>query len=128
MIRRFRPFSRGMTLIEVLAGLVVLGTVLASVAVARSRYMHQAALADQRAAAVTAADRLLNDWWRQSEPLPQNASGQIDEQLTWRTHVLVNPAARQLGADIVRLEMLRGSSEPLVTVDVLVPPVKEEKP
>src|SRR5580698_4819347 len=123
MNRRSRLSSRGMTLIEVLAGLVVLGTLLASVAVARSRYMHQAALADQRAAAVIAADRLLNNWWGQSDPLPRSASGQIDDRLSWQTHVLVNPTARQMGADIVRLEMFRGSSEPLVTVDVLVPPV-----
>src|SRR3954463_9256722 len=92
MRRRSNPFSgpragarrvaerRGVTLVEVLAGLVLLGTVLASVMIARGRFLRQWAQAEQRLAAVRAADLMVSRWIAagpQAVPVP--AQGLVDD-------------------------------------------------
>ena len=65
-----RPWHRrrlrrpGLTLIEVVAGLALLATVLVLVFAARDRVAHQQVRADRRLAAVAAADALVADWLR----------------------------------------------------------------
>ena len=51
-----------------LAGLVVLGTLLAAVAIARGRFLRQWADADRRIVVTQAANRLLARWF--TEPVP----------------------------------------------------------
>src|SRR5437667_12469498 len=61
--RKFAGARRaGVTLVEVLAGLLLLGTVLASALIARGRFLRQWAAADQRLAAAHAADAMLATW------------------------------------------------------------------
>jgi hypothetical protein len=64
-----------MTLIEVAAGLAILGTLMASLLVARSRYLRQWATAGRKQEAVIAADALLSAWWNQIETLPRHGTG-----------------------------------------------------
>src|SRR3954464_10234738 len=83
----------GVTLVEVLAGLVLLGTVLASVTIARGRFMRQWAQAEQRLTAVHAADALMARWMSggpQAVPVP--AQGQVDDLpgYVWRTRSVAN--------------------------------------
>src|SRR4029434_11142198 len=101
MKQRSNPFcSRrrpaGMTLVEVIAGLVVLGTLLAAVTVARGRFLRQWAEADRRVPATRAADALLSEWLsgspqavpiRSQGPLVGGAANQI-----WRTQVIRDSA------------------------------------
>src|SRR4051794_8506660 len=86
---RRRP---AMTLVEVVAALALLGTLLAAVLVVRVRYARQSAAAERRLQAVAAADALLSAWHRDPRSLPRFGSGQVagDAQLAWRTAVVPN--------------------------------------
>ncbi len=117
-----------MTLIELLAGLVILGTLVGSVLVARSRYLHQLAQAQRVLEATVAADRLLETWWNHRQQLPLASSGTIEhaEQLLWCIQER-EPAAEDLaGTSIVTVQVLDGrmpqGTAPLVTVELLLPP------
>src|SRR3954454_16567129 len=105
--RRRGADRRGVTLIEVLAGLVLLGTVLASVMIARGRFVRQWAQAEQRLAAVHAADAMLAQWLSAgSQAVPVPAQGRLDDQpgYVWRTRRVPSPQADELSAGVVRLE------------------------
>lgn len=130
MNSRLTPSSprsrRGTTLIEVLAGLLVLGTLLVSVTVARARFIRQAADAERRLRATRAADALLNNWFTGPAPsVPASASGPLPDApgCSWRTRSLRDPAAAQVDAVVVRLEIfdraIAASAAPVLTIDLL---------
>jgi type II secretory pathway pseudopilin PulG len=125
--RRPRRYRRGTTLIEVLAGLVVLGTLLVSIAIARARFVHQSADADRRLRATRAADAMLATWFAGPTPaVPIRATGALDGEpdFAWRTRIIASPPAANLGAVVVRLEVtdrsMLNAAAPVVTVDLLV--------
>src|SRR4051812_18789944 len=104
-----RPTARrAMTLVEVVAALALLGTLLAAVLVVRVRYARQSAAAGRRLQAVAAADALLAGWHADPRSLPRFGSGRVDgdAQLGWRTAVVPNRDVNDLGVDVVRLEIL----------------------
>src|SRR5687767_9012408 len=123
MKRRSIPFSSrgcrhrpaGMTLVEVMAGLVVLGTLLAAVTVARGRFLRQWAEADRRLAATRAVDALLSEWLSGSpQAVPVNSRGSLvggAAKQFWRTQVIRDAAAAELGAVVVRLEVFDADAE-----------------
>jgi hypothetical protein len=118
------------TLIEILAGLVILGTLLVSVAIARGRFLRQIAEADRRLVAVRAADALLATWMSgPPQNVPVGKQGILDPvlSLTWRTRAIRDPDASRLGAIIVRMEVFDASSSalknagaPVFTVEFLL--------
>ncbi len=116
-----------MTLIEVVAGLAILATVLSSIIAIKVRTVHASRLAGQRRAAVSAADALLSTWWQDRSAFPRAASGPVPghADLVWQTQTLPNPTARTLGADVVRLDLFSGNhlqgGESLVSVEVVLP-------
>ena len=127
----------GLTLIEVMVGLAILGTLLASLVVARARYLRQWAWAGRKADAVQAADQLLTRWWSNPEKFPHHGEGLLPKaRLRWKTYEIGNPAASDLEARVVRLEIFekvevtsemaesKGKSMPLVHVDVVLDPTK----
>ena len=98
----------GTTLIEVLAGLVVLGTLLVSVTMARARFLHQWSDADRRLVAIHAADAMISGWIAgppQSIPLRSEGVLEKASDLRWRTSVIRDPQAASLGALVVRTEV-----------------------
>src|SRR4051812_22873145 len=97
-----------MTLVEVVAALAMLGTLLVAVLLARAAYVRQAAAADRRLQAIAAADALLAAWHRDPASLPRGGSGVVagDGQFSWRTRAVANPDAAALGAETLRLEVL----------------------
>ena len=116
-----------MTLIEVVAGLAILGTLLASLVVARSRYLMQWALAGRKEQAVVAADRLLSSWWAAPDKWPRHGEGDLPQtKMRWRTSILDNPVAKDLDAQVVRLEIFESADSsleeqrPLSQVDVVL--------
>src|SRR5687768_10832178 len=117
---------RGATLIEVLAGLVLLGTILSSALVARGRFQRQWRAAEDKLAAVRAGDELVAQWIAApagSAPVPGEGAVSHEPELRWRTTWLRDPYAQRLGARAARLEILdgRGSSRAtLASVEFLL--------
>src|SRR5215204_1556207 len=111
---------RGATLIEALAGLVVLGTLLVSITIARGRFVRQRALAEQKIAASTAVDALVSKWMAANgSAIPISAAGGLDglPRHTWRTRVIENKP--DLHASIVRLQVTNESNATVLTLDLL---------
>jgi type II secretory pathway pseudopilin PulG len=115
-------------LIEVLAGLVLLGTILSSALVARGRFQRQWRAAEEKLAAVRAADELVSEWIAAAPgaaPVPGEGAVSRASDLRWRTTWLRDPYAQRLGARVARLEMLDGrggSRAVLATVEFLLQP------
>ena len=135
-MRRRRLVRRGTTLIELLAGLVVLGVLLVAVGMARARFMRQSAEAEQRLADVRAADALLSRWLDGPSPqVPLHDQGRLDGSADriWRTRLKNEPSASALGALVVRLEIVDGhgphgpNAQAEFAVDVLVHDVRTER-
>jgi hypothetical protein len=117
----------------VLAGLVVLGTVLVSVTIARGRFLRQWGDAQRKLAATHAADALLGQWMAGPPgAVPVESSAALTDlpDCYWQTHRLDQPAAAGLSAAVVRLEIFQKNQSsrepmlvraaPLVSVDFLV--------
>ncbi len=102
----------GLTLIEVVAALVILGTILVGIVLSRSRHLRQIALTERKMQAVRAADGLLTGWWSSPEGIPLEASGDVDSDpsLRWRTEVRDRPGLEELNVRVVRLEILENRS------------------
>jgi type II secretory pathway pseudopilin PulG len=114
---------RGVTLIEAIAGLVVLGTLLVSITIARGRFIRQRALAEQKIAAASAVDALVSRWMAgNASAIPAPAAGPLENvsNHTWRTRILSDRFASDLGASIIRLEVTnRSTDSPVLTLDLL---------
>jgi prepilin-type N-terminal cleavage/methylation domain-containing protein len=129
---------RGTTLIEVLAGLVILATLLVAVSVARGRFLRQWADADARLRAARAADVLMASWTSgDTIAVPANASGPLDGVRggRWRTRVIPSASAADVSTRIVRLEVSRqltaaegARDEPVLSVDLLTPAPRRVQP
>jgi len=116
-----------MTLIETVAGIGLLGTVLVAALLVEVQCKRQSAAAARRTEAVQAADALLGRWWLDPDGIPPDGSGSIEspQPLLWRTRTLDDEAAGKLGCAVVRLEVGPegevADSKAWVTVDVVVP-------
>ena len=114
MFENFSPPSprRALTLVEVLAALVILGTLLAGMVMAKARHTRQIALTRQRQDALRLADQLLSRWWASPAGVPVNARGIADPDnlWTWETRLVNNPAIEDLGARVVRVEVRPASA------------------
>lgn len=123
------PSNNGFTLIEVVASLLLVGTLLVAVLMAHRRSAHQTRLAGQRLSAISALDQLLT--------LRANPDGNTtgEEQLPsgkipglnpyqWRTIERYDSAAELLGALILRVEVFDPNYEQaktLAAVELLAP-------
>ncbi len=75
-----------MTLIEVVASLALMGSLMVTVILAQSRLTRQYHLARQKTHAVHLADELLHGWVNSREGIPRNGQGEAAEMsLTWQT-------------------------------------------
>jgi prepilin-type N-terminal cleavage/methylation domain-containing protein len=109
---------RGLTLIEVVAGLALLSVLLVAVLTAKARATRQWINSARRLEATAAADRLLTRWWPDRAHFPRDAAGRVpgDSGLFWRTSTVRNDAVNSLVASVVRLEVLDGRTNPPVTL------------
>ena len=119
-----RSRRRGTTLIEVLLGLVVLSTLLVSVAMARGRFLRQWADADHKLAQCRAADALLARWLAGPPAAVPLAGRGTTDGTAWQTRVVPSPAAATVQAVVVRLDVFAADHSPPVSVDFLVHDVR----
>ena len=98
-----------MTLIEVIAGLVVLAVLVSAVALARGRALGQWGTAQRNSRAAAAVDRMVAGWFGgetgESIPVPSQGALAGAENCTWRTSVVRDPSAARVGCVVVRLEV-----------------------
>ncbi len=131
MIVRSKSYFRtsrhhGLTLIEVVASLAILGSLLVAILQARGRSIQQWSAANRRIEAVAVADALLSQWWQKPEALPHQGTGQIagDSRLAWRTRLMEEKSLEEFGLEKVRLEIMdqdaKEPNDPLVTVDLVL--------
>jgi prepilin-type N-terminal cleavage/methylation domain-containing protein len=128
--------ARGLTLIEVVAAIAILGTILVGVVLSSARLTHQAALARRQAVAVRAADELITRWWTAKEGVPVGAEGAVesDPTLLWTVQLVENEPVARLGARVVRVTIceadpktsaMAAAEEELVNVDLVMPVPKK---
>ena len=119
-----------MTLIEVLAGLVIIGTLLASMIVAKSRFVRQWHSSNARMEAIVIADKLLAQWWQTPEKFPRSDEGPVpdNERFHWRTRIVDDFNTEESNieiVEIVRLEIFGSDNEketrPLASVEIVLP-------
>ena len=118
----------GVTLIEVLAALALLGSLAVAMVLSRGRLVEQHQRAEQKMQAIDIADQLLAQWWA-SEPkaIPVNTSGPVEghQDWVWETASYQQRALQPFDAHIVRLRIVDASAlgEPveLTSIDVVVP-------
>jgi prepilin-type N-terminal cleavage/methylation domain-containing protein len=116
---------KAFTLIEVVASLLLVGTLLVTVMTAHRRLVNQGRLAQERIAAVAALDELLASAQASGvDPLVQ-IQGKVpgNNPYTWRTSLRDDSAARSLGGSIVRIELYnqKDTTVALATVELLQP-------
>lgn len=118
----------GVTLIEVLAAMALLGSLAVAMVLSRGRLVDQHQLAQQKMDAVNVADALLAQWWT-GDPaaFPVGETGDIDSHpdWAWQTREIPNLALRPFAARVVQLRIVDASApgEPveLTSVDLVLP-------
>src|SRR5438874_7524978 len=130
MNRRSNNFfaaRRGTTLVEVIAALVILGTILAAILIARGRFVRQDVQARRKIEATRALDALVDGWMNgPASAIPAHATGTFPDNSgqTWSTHVIHDPSAEEIGARVLRVDVFdRSERGPIVSVDLLMHPV-----
>ena len=116
---------QGTTLIEVLAGLLLLGTLLVSVTVARGRFIQQWTAADRKLTAIRWADSQIAQWLAGPvTAVPVGGEGTLDApaKCSWRTRRVADTSAESLGAAVIRLEIIdrENGNAALASVDFLL--------
>ena len=123
--------TSGVTLVEVMAGLALLGTLLVSMVLARGRLLEQKIQATRTLDAAAVAERVLAEWWQDPAAIPVGESGEIEgEGLLWRTERRGDVEAKKSGAQVVRLELRRkeaGATQPLLQLEFALPLPEEER-
>ena len=115
------------TLVEVIAGIALLGTLLAGLMLGFSAHVRQYKAARQRIQATEMLDRQLEQWYAEGSELPIDREGALSSEppLTWRTSTVRSPQAVRLNAVIVRVEVRRpdrpDSSPPVIAMELLAP-------
>lgn len=125
----------GVTLIEVVAAIAILGTILVGVVMSKARHTRQVALTLRINQAVLVADELIAGWWASEAGPPIGASGIAGGEavFVWETHLVKNEALAALGTRVLHVEIreaegalgARAAEGAVVAVDLVLPaPVK----
>lgn len=118
----------GVTLIEVLAALALLGSLAVAMVLSRGRLREQHALAEKKLEAVAVADAMLSQWWEgEGRQVPVGHSGEVagSPGWAWETESITNRELSRFDAQVIRLRILDtsmlGNPIELTSVDVVMP-------
>ena len=126
-LRLFRPTNRvGMTLVEVVAGLILLATIGAGSVIAFGIHQRQIKTARETLVATQLADRLLSRWQAESIPVPALQAGVFnDHDWQWRTQSLRAQAVAGLVVQVIRLDVMHRDRQGVLhrrtSVEVVAP-------
>lgn len=109
------------TLVEVIASLLLLSTLLVASLLAHGRHARQIRAAQEKLDAISVAEALLSEWNAAGQTGAPAREGRVSgrPELAWRWDVLESPELRPLGAAIGRLEIVSVTGKPLAAVDVV---------
>ena len=98
---------RGLTLVEVIAGLALMASLLSTMVVAYSAHLRQHRNAQRKVLAVELLDRKLEEWRRTSQPIPVPAEGDfLDKpEFHWQTELVPNSTLHPFFGEVVRIEV-----------------------
>jgi len=121
-----------MTLVEVLAGMAILGSLLTGIVLAQARLTVQSRRTMQRRQACQLAEGLLSLWWEDEVIIPRNSSGNIADPPGWRwlTYVYYTDEADDLGAEVMRLNLFGPGSaenETTLSIEILLPRLETDE-
>ena len=102
----------GLTLIEVLAALVILATLLTGLLLTKNRALKQQALAERRLQAVAAADLIMERMWT-TNGLSASQAGDVPDRSEFRWRILANdsPDLADVSLRTMSLEILGRSDD-----------------
>jgi hypothetical protein len=114
-----------------MAGSVLLGTLLAAIVIADARLKTQIRTSELRVEACDVADEWLRAMWASEGGVPREDEGEVAgrEGWRWRTRRVENPAAVEMTAEIVSLEIFApgiGERPLAVRVELLLPRESDE--
>ena len=126
---RYRPKQNpnGFSLVEVVIGLVLMATVLASTLLAYTAHQRQRAMADAKLEAVVIADELLEVFSNSREGIPAAGRGAIMGKpgWFWQSGIAGTASPAELPVRIIRFQVGRisidGTAESLISVDLVEP-------
>jgi type II secretory pathway pseudopilin PulG len=112
------------TLVEVVASLMLLGTLLVGILTAHRRHSEQVRGAKERLAAVAAAERLLEAWRADGVWGATSTSGTFKDnsEFAWRWTITTPSELRRVGVAKGRLEIIKRASvdeRPVVAIELV---------
>lgn len=115
--------ARGLSLIEVMLGMAILGLFLTSIFIAQARLIRQSVIAKNKANVITAVDALLASWTLDWQNLPAEDTGTFPghDQWQWQTHLADDPQWAELGLQKVELTVTENANdtvEPLLKMEL----------
>ena len=118
--------ARGLTLVEVLAGTALLGTLLVAILVTKGRLAAQGRIAETRLAACAVLDSLLAEWWTDDDGVPAEQAGDVpgDARWRWRMRTRSDGPVELPDGEVVIVELFDVGTvdpEPAAAVELLLP-------
>ena len=106
-------YRDGLTLVEVIAGLALMASLLSTMVVAYSAHLRQHRTAQRKVQAVELLDKTLEEWRRIAQPIPVPSEGDFlgKPEFHWRTELVPNSTVQQFFGEVVRIEV-REKQEP----------------
>ncbi len=116
----------GFTLLEVVVGLMLMGSLVASALVALASHQHALLLAQRKQAALQVAQNLLSGWYDLRGNVPTRDQGAlvIDRPWLWRTQKVSTRIVCGLPVHVIRLDVLgtvdeRGPPQILASIELI---------
>ncbi len=111
-----------MTLVEVVAGLALLGTLLVSLLLTKAALAKQRAAADERLAAVAACDQMLAEHRTTGHLIPRAGGGVVDG-MRWRSEMLRHEEIQDVTIEVIRVVVTgEHDDKPLAQVEIIQAP------
>jgi hypothetical protein len=120
------------TLVEVVAGTALLGTLLVAVLIADSKFERQSRRTKLHNEACVIANELLDSWWTDRKSFPRNDSGTVPHKHRWRwetktiSSVTNDGSIDTIGETVTLLlffcpsDASKHATDPLIRIDVLL--------